>query len=95
MHEYENKNKTDYGTLEDMYDALSGGGLNTNDKVIAGHGVEYYRDTRSRANELIANYNQLKIANKETLEIFKEDKPAIAEALEKELEMIRKEIGGM
>lgn len=86
------------GNLMDMYDALSNGQFFSRgcDGIIwAGHGIDYYSGSQSNRNtELIANWCTLKMANPKLAEMFRKDKPDVADALDKlENAMLKKAQG--
>ena len=52
---------TSISSLEDIYDALSGGSARDAGLVRYGHGSKYYRDIGKRAEETLANYGALSV----------------------------------
>ena len=68
-------------TLQDIYDALSGGKHRDTGVVQYGHGSSYYRSTDMRRAETLANYGALSILRPDLIELLAEDKPELVEAL--------------
>jgi hypothetical protein len=64
-----------------IYDALSGGRHRDRGTVMYGHGSSYYRNTKQRAHEILANWGTLSVAHPELVAILAEDKPELVEAL--------------
>lgn len=90
-----NKKYDGMGNLMDMYDALSDGKFfdyGYNGKRFAGHGGKYYRGSSENKNtELLANWGTLKMINPQLADMFRKDKPDVAEALDKvEAAMLQK-----
>lgn len=81
-------------SLEDIYDALSGGSARDVELVRYGHGSQYYRDTRKRAEETLANYGALSIVRPDLVEMLRNDKPELVEALEEVIQDMLKKAGG-
>lgn len=81
-------------SLEDIYDALSGGSARDAGLVRYGHGSQYYRDTRKRAEETLANYGALSIVRPDLVEMLRNDKPELVEALEEVIQDMLKKAGG-
>ena len=75
-------------SLEDIYDALSGGSARD-----AGL-VRYYRDIGKRAEETLANYGALSVVRPDLIEMLRKDKPELVEALEEVIQDMLKKAGG-
>ena len=85
-------------SLEDIYDALSGGSARDAGLVRYGHGSKYYRDIGKRAEETLANYGALSVVRPDLIEMLRKDKPelveALVEALEEVIQDMLKKAGG-
>ena len=87
------------GNLMDMYDALSAGQFHDrgcDGMLFAGHGIQYFYGGQqgNRNTELIANWGVLKMVNPNLAEMFRKDKPDVANALDKlESAMLKKAQG--
>ncbi len=81
-------------SLEDIYDALSGGSARDAGLVRYGHGSKYYQDVGSRAEETLANYGALSIVRPDLVEMLRKDKPELVEALEEVIQDMLKKAGG-
>ena len=81
-------------SLEDIYDALSGGSARDAGVVRYGHGSQYYRDIGKRAEETLANYGALSIVRPDLVELLRKDKPGLVEALEEVIQEMLKKAGG-
>lgn len=81
-------------SLEDIYDALSGGSARDAGLVRYGHGSQYYRDVGKRAEETLANYGALAIVRPDLVELLRKDKPKLVEALEEVVQEMLKKAGG-
>lgn len=68
-------------SLQDIYDALSGGSHRDKGVVHYGHGGRYYSNAEKRPSEALANYGALAISHPELIELLKEDKPELVSAL--------------
>lgn len=77
-----------YDTLEDIFDAVTGGEMFANGYY--GHGAKYYRSAENRAAETFANYCSLSQVHTELLEVLKEEQPEIYEACKA---MVKKMLG--
>lgn len=80
-------------TLQDIYDALSGGAFRDNGTVVYGHGSKYYRDTDSRVQETFANYGALSVARPDLVEMLRKDKPELVAELEATVKEILRKVG--
>ena len=81
--------------LQDIYDALSGGMYYNNRTVRYGHGTHCYMfDNSARVREIKAQYSTLSISRPDLIELLKEDKPALVEALDELVDEIIKRYGG-
>ena len=69
--------------LQDIYSALSGGRTNYNGLLTLGHSERYFRDPKLQIDEIIAEYAVLALTNKELLDMFRRDKPELADELER------------
>ena len=76
--------------LQDIYDALSGGDWYDSGVIKYGHGAKYYKQNWSKSSEIFANYFSLSITRPDLIEILKQDKPKLCEALDEILEEILK-----
>ena len=86
------------GNLMDIYDALANGAFHDHGcqgRLFAGHGYKYYGGSRENRNtELMANWGVLKMNNPKLVEMFRKDKPDVADALDKlEASMLQKAKG--
>lgn len=81
-------------SLEDIYDALSGGSARDTGLVRYGHGSKYYREVGKRAEETLANYGALSIVRPDLVEMLRKDKPELVEALEEVIQDMLKKAGG-
>ena len=81
-------------SLEDIYDALSGGSARDAGLVRYGHGSKYYRKVGKRAEETLANYGALSIVRPDLVEMLRKDKPELVEALEVVIQDMLKKAGG-
>lgn len=81
-------------SLEDIYDALSGGSARDAGLVRYGHGSKYYRDIGKRAEETLANYGALSVVRPDLIEMLRKDKPELVEALEEVVQDMLKKAGG-
>lgn len=70
-----------YGSFFDLYDALSGGYVHDIVKTW-GHGGKYYKSAENRNIELFANWSTLKITNQKLANIFRQEHPDVANALD-------------
>ena len=82
-----------FDALEDIYDALSQGKHHASKKVKFGHGMKYYSSFDNQASEIIANYGQLKIMRPDLVELLKQDKPKLVEALDSLIDDMLKKVG--
>ena len=81
-------------SLEDIYDALSGGSARDAGLVRYGHGSKYYRNIGKRAEETLANYGALSVVRPDLIEMLRKDKPELVEALEEVIQDMLKKAGG-
>ena len=81
-------------SLEDIYDALSGGSARDAGLVRYGHGSQYYRDINKRAEETLANYGALAIVRPDLVKLLRKDKSELVEALEEVVQEMLKKAGG-
>jgi len=81
-------------SLEDIYDALSGGSARDAGVVRYGHGSQYYRDVGKRSEETLANYGALAIVRPDLVDMLRKDKPELVEALEEVIQEMLKKVGG-
>lgn len=72
--------------LQDIYDALSGGGFRDNGTVTFGHGSRYYVSRSSRVEETLANYGALSVLRPDLVEMLRKDKPELVSELEATVE---------
>lgn len=78
--------------LSDIYDALSGGSHRDRGVLIYGHGEKYYRRPGSAESEIFANYMSLSVNRPDLVDVLREDKPDLCNALDK---MIEEMAGGI
>lgn len=69
-------------SLQDIYDALSGGTYRANGTVIYGHGQRYYAQWNSRIHEVIANYTSLSVTRPDLIDMLRKDKPDLCKELD-------------
>lgn len=69
-------------SLQDIYDALSGGTYRANGTVIYGHGQRYYAQWNSRIHEIIANYASLSVTRPDLIDMLRKDKPDLCKELD-------------
>lgn len=81
------------GSLQDIYDALSGGKARDKNIVIYGHGSKYYRSIETRIQETIANYAALSITRPDLIEMLTADKPKLVEELKLTVKALIKKAG--
>lgn len=91
--DYEQRNAMGGGvnSLQDIYDALSGGRYRDIGIVKFGHGRKYYSYYSKRVKEIVANYGALSITRPDLIDLLKADKPALVSELDKLMDTI---IGG-
>lgn len=82
------------GSLQDIYDALSGGVFRDNGTVIYGHGSTYYRSVESRVHETIANYAALSITRPDLIDLLRADKPELVAELDEAIAELLRKAGG-
>lgn len=66
----------------DILDALSGGKLATKHQVCGGHTEEYFSDTKTRANEIFAEYCELSISRPDLISVLNAELPDLGAALD-------------
>lgn len=81
-------------SLEDIYDALSGGSARDAGLVRYGHGTQYYRNIGKRSEETLANYGALAIVRPDLVDMLRKDKPELVEALDEVIQEMLKKAGG-
>lgn len=81
------------GELQDIYDALSGGRARDSGAVHYGHGSSYFRSLDKKKAEIIANYGALSVTRSDLIDLLREDKPELVEALDKMVEEMLKRVG--
>lgn len=81
------------GQLQDVYDALSGGAARDSGAVLYGHGSAYYRSMDARKAEIIANYGAMSVTRPDLIDMLREDKPELVEALDALVEEMLKKVG--
>ena len=69
-------------SLQDIYDALSGGTYRADGTVIYGHGQRYYAQWNSRIHEVIANYASLSVTRPDLIDMLRKDKPDLCKELD-------------
>lgn len=80
-------------SLQDIYDALSGGTYRDTGVVRYGHGKKYYRKYEERIKETWANYCALSITRPDLIDMLKRDKPELIKALEEIKEEVLMKVG--
>ena len=55
--------------------------------------MKYYSSLDNQASEIIANYGQLKIMRPDLVELLKQDKPKLVEALDSLIDDMLKKVG--
>lgn len=81
-----------YDALQDIYDALSGGEYQSSGVVTYGHGVKYYSKSGKKESEIWANYTSLSLTRPDLIEVLKNDKPELIEALD---DLCKEMVGGI
>lgn len=81
-------------SLEDIYDALSGGSARDAGVVRYGHGSQYYRNVEKRSEETLANYGALAIVRPDLVDMLRKDKLELVEALDEVIQEMLKKVGG-
>ncbi|MBU5435567.1 minor capsid protein [Pseudoflavonifractor sp. MSJ-37] len=81
-------------SLEDIYDALSGGSARDAGLVRYGHGTQYYRNIGKRSEETLANYGALAIVRPDLVDMLRKDKPELVDALDEVIQEMLKKAGG-
>lgn len=81
------------GELQDIYDALSGGRARDGGAVHYGHGSSYYRSMDAKKAEIMANYGALSVTRPDLIEVLREEKPELVEALDAMIEDMLKKVG--
>lgn len=94
--DYESRNAMGggIGSLEDIFDALSGGSFCDSGVVLYGHGSSYYRNIDSRIEETIANYGALSVARPDLIDVLRSEKPELVDALDAAVKEMLKKVGG-
>ena len=69
-------------SLQDIYDALSGGTYRADGTVIYGHGQQYYSRVSSQVKETVANYSALSVARPDLIDMLRRDKPDLCRELD-------------
>ena len=94
MIDYERRNYLrGVNSLQDIYDALSGGTYRDTGVVRYGHGKRYYRRYEDRIHETWANYCALSITRPDLIDMLKRDKPELIKALEEIKAEVIKKVG--
>lgn len=81
-------------SLEDIYDALSGGTAREAGLVRYGHGINYYREIGKRAEETLANYAALSIVRPDLIATLRQYEPDLVDALDEVIQEMLKKVGG-
>lgn len=81
------------GNLQDIYDALSGGGLRDRNVVLYGHGSAYYQQAGSRVQETIANYAALSVTRPDLIDLLRADKPELVAELDAAIKDLLEKVG--
>lgn len=82
------------GNLQDIYDALSGGVLRDEGKLLYGHGSLYYANEESRIHETIANYAALSVTRPDLIRLLRIDKPELVAELDATIADLLKKASG-
>ncbi len=80
-------------SLEDIYDAFSGGTAREAGLVRYGHGSAYYQDVSNRCEETIANYGALSVVRPDLVELLRQKEPELADALDEVIQEMLKKVG--
>lgn len=80
-------------SLQDVYDALSGGNFRDKGVVIYGHGSTYYRSIEKRCHETLANYGALSITRPDLVDLLREDYPEMVDMLDEMIQNMLKNVG--
>jgi hypothetical protein len=87
------KTRRQWGSVNDIYDALCNGNLYKQPYSMYGHGTNYYRQPATKELEIFANYVQLRLQNKtEQLKFLKDNSPELLKSLEELFTMYAKDI---
>lgn len=81
-------------SLQDIYDALSGGQHRANGIVRYGHGTQYYSVKERRVMETIANYASLSVTRPDLVDMLRKDKPGLCDALDDLIQDFIEKAGG-
>ena len=79
-------------SLQGIYDALSLGECRASGKVKYGHDLKYFRHKGNRQIEALADYVALRATNPKIADMFRNDKPEIAKAMDETIEAIIKQL---
>lgn len=81
--------------LQGIYDSISAGQLRAKGTVRYGHSLSYFSRNKGNRNlEALADYVALKATNPQLAQIFINDKPEIAKAMDETIASIVKHLGG-
>ena len=80
-------------SLQDIYDALSGGNFQNKRIVTYGHGTSYYRSIEKRCHETLANYGALSITRPDLIDLLREDYPEMVDMLDKMVKDMLDKVG--
>lgn len=80
-------------SLQDIYDALSGGVYRETGVIKYGHGKKYYRLYENRVHEIWANYCVLSLTRPDLIDMLRRDKPELVAALDEIKAKILKRVG--
>lgn len=82
------------GNLQDIYDALSKGELQSSHKLLFGHGKSYYSSSSKRIEETVANYASLSVTRPDLVDLLRQDKPELVAELENNVKKMLEKAGG-
>ena len=80
-------------SLQDIYDALSGGKFRDTGIVTYGHGSKYYRSIEQRCHETLANYGALSITRPDLIDMLRGDYPEMVDMLDEMIQNMLKNVG--
>ena len=72
--------------LSDIYDALSYGDYQDSRTLLFGHGGKYYKRSGAAESEIFANYMSLSVNKPDLVDMLREDKPDLCDALDNLIE---------
>ena len=79
-------------SLQGLYDSLCLGGHRASGKTKYGHSLDYFKYKGNRPIEALADYVALRATNPKIADMFRNDKPEIAKAMDETIEAIIKQL---